>query len=137
MSAVDADGVLNPLLSAAATAPRSDSPAFGLRSDVSITVPFWFVLVVCFTALMMVFLSLGFLYAALLAEPAIITISGILSQTDTVVKSMVASSAGAISSGHELVRSAMFFFYQSDDVKFSATNYSHVVHFQQAFESRM
>ena len=112
MNTIEVDRDLNPLLPDATSAPHRDSHSFGLRSSVTITVPFWFVLVVCFAVLMMVFLSLGFLYAVLLAEPAIITIADILSHTDTVVKNMVASSAEAIASGNELVRSATVFLYQ-------------------------
>ena len=107
MSGYDVDGVLNPLLPAARSAPQRHSSGFSLWSDVTITVPFWFVLVVCFAFLMMVFLSLGFLCAVLLAEPAIVTIADILSHTDTVVKSMVVSSSAAITSGNQLVRSVV------------------------------
>jgi hypothetical protein len=114
MSGYDVDGVLNPLLPAARSVSQRHSSGFSLWSDVTITVPFWFVLVVCFAVLMMVFLSLGFLYAVLLAEPAIVTIADILSHTDTVVKSMVASSAAAITSGNQLVRSVVVWCSRDD-----------------------
>jgi hypothetical protein len=139
MNAIADQGLLNPLLPVAPAAPQRHSSAFGLRSDVTIIVPFWFVLVVCFAAVMMVFLSLGFLYAVLLAEPAIVTISDILSHTDTVVKSMVASSAGAISSGNALVRSAIIFLHYNTLVADEGVAFFHLVirHVLQAFEPRV
>ena len=108
MSGIAIDGVLDPLLRGAQSVPRRVPPRFSFRSDVTITLPFWFVIVICFQILLVVFLSLGFLYAFILVQPAIITIDDILSRTDVVVKSMVASSIGAIANGNELVRSHCF-----------------------------
>ena len=108
MSGIAVDGVLDPLLQRAQSVPHCAPPRFSFRSDVTITLPFWFVIVICFQILLVVFLSLGFLYAFILVQPAIITIDDILSRTDVVVKSMVVSSIGAIANGNELVRSHRF-----------------------------
>jgi hypothetical protein len=106
MSGVSFDGGLDPLLRSSHPVPIRDSSKFSFRSDITITLPFWFVLVVCFAILLVVFLGFGLLYAVILAEPAIISIEKILSRTDILVKSMVASSVGAIANGNELIRSA-------------------------------
>ena len=108
MSAVEQEEVLDPLLPGARSVAHRDSSKFSLRSNVTITVPLWFVFVVCFAVLMMVLLGLGFLYAVVLAEPAVVTIGEILSHSDVLVKSMVASSVHAIANGNELVRFASF-----------------------------
>jgi hypothetical protein len=110
MNSTPVDGVHDHLLRETQSVPNSISARFSFRSEVTITVPLWFALVVCFATLMMVLLGLGFLYAVILMEPAIISIDEILSRTDTVVKSMVTSSVGAIAHGDELVRWAWFAF---------------------------
>jgi hypothetical protein len=105
MTTIEVEELIAPLLPQPQHESNDESSTFGLFSNVTITVPFWFVLIVCFAVLMMVLLGFGFLYAVVLAQPAVVTISEILTHTDVVVKSMVASSAGAIANGHELVRS--------------------------------
>jgi hypothetical protein len=105
MTTIEVEELIAPLLPQPQHESNDESSRFGLFSNVTITVPFWFVLIVCFSVLMMVMLGFGFLYAVVLAQPAVVTISEILTHTDVVVKSMVASSAGAIANGHELVRS--------------------------------
>ncbi len=129
MSTFEVEELIAPLLPQPQHEANDESSRFGLFSNVTITVPFWFVLVVCLAVLMMVMLGFGFLYAAVLAQPAIITISEVLAHTDLVVKSMVASSAGAIANGNELVRSVKF----DCDYKF-ACNF---VLYSQALESRL
>lgn len=108
MRAIENEEVLDPLLPGAQATSNRNSSRFSLRSNVTITVPLWFVFVVCFAVLMMVILGTGFLYAVVMAEPAVITIGEILSHSDVLVKSMVASSVNAIANGNELVRSATF-----------------------------
>ncbi len=108
MRAIENEEVLDPLLPGAQATSNRNSSRFSLRSNVTITVPLWFVFVVCFAVLMMVILGTGFLYAVVMAEPAVITIGEILSHSDVLVKSMVASSVNAIANGNELVRFATF-----------------------------
>ena len=128
MSTIEVEELIAPLL----PLPQheaNESSGFGLFSNVTFTVPFWFVLVVCFAVLMMVMLGFGFLYAVVLAQPAVITISQVLTHTDGVVKSMVASSAAAIANGNELVRSVKFDCDDMFDCNFAL--------YSQALESRL
>jgi hypothetical protein len=130
MTTIEVEELIAPLLPQPQHESNDESSTFGLFSNVTITVPFWFVIIVCFAVLMMVLLGFGFLYAVVLAQPAIVTISEILTHTDVVVKSMVASSAGAIANGNELVRSVKV---DCDDL--FACNY--FVLCSQALESRL